>query len=99
PALGHRARAPQAAVAIAPQQLACGEDDPAQLAVIELADLRPAPCAGDEERLVLELVPDARQGALVEERAGDVALGLRTQVAQAFLEIEVVGDHIRAELR
>src|SRR5205823_1975904 len=70
-----------------------------QLAVIELADLRPGPCAGDEEGLVLDLVPDARQGALVEERGGDVALGLRTQAAQAFLEIEVVGDHIRPELR
>src|SRR5439155_24631924 len=98
PAIEHKARAPRPTVAIAPQQLACGEDDPAQLAVIELADLRPGPCAGDEERLILDLVPDARQGALVEERGGDVALGLRTKAAQAFLEIEVVGDHIRAEL-
>src|SRR5439155_11955348 len=97
PAIEHKTRAPRPAVAISPQKLARGQDDPAELVVVDLADLRPRPGASDEQRLVLDLVPDARKGALVEEGGRDVALGLGTEAAQAFLEIEVVGDHIRPE--
>src|SRR5438309_3255443 len=92
------ARSPWAAIAIAAQELARGEDHPAKLGVVDIGDLRPGPCAGDEQRLVLDLVPDSRKGALVEEGGGDIALRLRAQPANALVEIEVIGDHIRPEL-
>ena len=92
------ARSPWAAIAIAAQELARGEDHPAKLGVVDISDLRPGPRAGDEQRLVLDLVPDSRKGALVEEGGGDIALRLRAQPANALVEIEVIGDHIRPEL-
>src|SRR2546423_10331026 len=75
-AIERETRTPRATIAIAPQEIPRGEDDATKLGVVEVRDLRPRPRARDEERLVLDLVPDARQGALVEECRRDLTVGL-----------------------
>src|SRR6266550_7847366 len=78
-AVEHKARTPRPTVAIAPQEVPCGENDATQLGVVEVRDLRPRPRVREEERLVLDLVPDPRKRALVEERRRDLTVGLCAQ--------------------
>src|SRR5438270_8031317 len=49
PAIERETRTPRATIAIAPQELARREDHAPELGVVEVQDLRPRPCARDEE--------------------------------------------------
>src|SRR5439155_1653456 len=80
-----------AAVAVATHEIARGLQDRLERPVVQVAHFRPRPHAGEEEDLVLVLVADPRERALIEERGRDVALGLGAHAADPLGEVEAVG--------
>src|SRR5437660_3251522 len=99
PSIEREARPPRSTLAIAPQEVSGDVEHVTQRIVVEIRDASPRPHTREKERLVLDLIPDPRDGALVEESGGDVAFRSCLQPAEGLDHVEAVRDHVGAELR
>src|SRR5437870_2811569 len=99
PSIEREARPPRSTLAMAPQEVSGDVEHVTQRIVVEIRDASPRPHTREKERLVLDLIPDPRDGALVEESGGDVAFRSCLQPAEGLDHVEAVRDHVGAELR